>query len=318
MANDFLDILTPTIIGEWSLQYLRTRSAMLGRVYVETYMQENIEGGGDQIIIPKPDGAPAAPVAVTPGATNAFASLTNLTVDGITLNFPNHYGHKVSANQLESRIAKGNFDLVMKMNWGRLLDGIAIKVDKTVTGLYSGLSRSIGTGGSALTDVTVRGGIEGLTDTNVLINPLDVTLITTNHGYWSELMGIDRYTLALQRGDPDALIKGELNNLYGVHFDFSPNIIKTAAGSPSVTTAHNLIFDKLAFMLGFYKFEPIMKYAPAGIAGVEESYVTDSVTGLTLRVLKYFDTNSLTWFWSIDVKWGAVVYDDSRAIEIKS
>jgi hypothetical protein len=308
MSNT-LTALLPTLIAEKSLAYLRTKSGFLGRTYVET-TQESILRGGSSVVIPKP----AALFTPTDVSYASAATPQNIVIPSVTLNFTNHKEVKVAANELESRISQGNFSRILDLTIPGMLDGLVSTVDTTIAQLYSSVGTTpVGTAGTSLTDTTLREGVATLAANNVNVQQSEVYLITTPGVYYNQLMSQTNYVQTYAIGTDQTVRGGKIPTLYGVNVDYSPNIVTTAT---SPVTIENMMFERNAFVVGFVQFEPAT--ANAMSAPVDEAIVTDPETGISLRVQKYYDASVRTWYYQIDIKWGAAVLDENRAVVVKA
>ena len=305
MANS-LSGLTPTRIASAANIYLRRKSALLGRIRKELALEETMRGG-TSIVINKPS-ARRTPTAVS----YTSPTTTDFTIPNITLNVTTHVEDRIKFNELESRTAEGNFATAFEYLFGPMLDGLAVKIDTDLTALYPSAGGQVGTGGSAITDAVVREAIKTLAANDVLISADRVHFVTHPNNYYTDILGLAEYKLALNTGSANPAIRtGNLGELYGVNFDWSNNIAATTVSS--VTSNHNLMFERDGFVIAFKKFEPANKY---GDPNVQEDQVTDPMTGVNIRVQKAYDFELRTWVWAMDVCYGVGVLDDSRIVEV--
>lgn len=308
MANTFTGLIT-TLIANDTIEFLRSKSATLGRIHVENRQEMNVLEGGNTINIPKP----AAKFTPTPVSYSSAATAQNINIPYIPLTFGNHYEVKVQANMLESRQSAGNFARIIQLTVPGMLEGLVSTIDQSVTSLYSSLTTTpVGTAGAAFTDATFRSAMSTLTGNNVYPEMGDVHLVVNPATYWNGLVGLSQYQPAYAVGDASTIREGNLKTLYDVNVSYSPNIVTTAS---SPVTINNLLFHRDAFVIGFVEFEPVNKYADK--AQVEESIVTDPISGVSLRVMRYLDPDLKTWIYNIDVKWGVAVLAGERGIVIQ-
>lgn len=308
MANSLSGGIT-TLIANDTIEYLRTRSACLGRIHVENRQEANVAEGGNTVNILKPA------AAFTPTAVSYSADPTpqDITIPSVALTFGNHFEQNVSVNMLESRQFAGNFARILTLIQPGMLEGLVTKIDKSVTALYSGLTNTaVGTAGSnTITDADFRSALGTLAGVNVAPEFGDVHFVMNHTTYWATV-GNSQYQPAYAVGTDRVISTGNLKTLYDVNVGYSPNIVTTAT---SPVTTENMVFHKDAFVIGFVEFEPASKY---GAQVVEEAIVTDPMSGVSLRVMKYYSAGKKTWFYNIDVKWGVSVLDGTRGIVIKS
>ncbi len=270
----------------------------------------NVLEGGNTVNIPKP----ATKFTPTAVSYTTAAAAQAISIPYVALTFNNHYEVKVAANMLESRQSAGNFARIIQLTVPGMLEGLVSQIDQSVTSLYSSLTTSpVGTPGVAITDATFRGGIASLAANNVYPEMGDVHFVTTPGVYWNQLVGLTQYQPAYAVGDASTIRQGNLKTLYDINVSYSPNVVTT---STSPVTINNMLFHKDAFVIGFVEFEPVNKYADK--AQIEESIVTDPISGVSLRVMRYMDPDLKTWIYNIDVKWGVAVLAGERGIVVQA
>jgi len=301
MSNTLTPMI-PTLIATEAIELLTSRSGFLGRVRVETTQQAELKGG-DTVVIQKQVGS-FTPTNVSYASA---ASAQGITVPSVNLTFANHKEVKISANELESRIAQGNLTRILDLTVPGMIDGLVTLVDASLGALYTSATNNIGTAGAPITDDLVREGVSLLADEKVPLDvPGAVNLVVSPQGYFRDLMAIDRYVLANQSGNTEAMRGGKIPSQYNIGVDYTHNYT-------DATGKHGLLWHRDAMTIGFIEFEAANKY---GGAAVEEAIVTDPATGLSLRVQKYYDATLRTWFYQMDVKWGVAVTDADRMVDV--
>jgi hypothetical protein len=309
MANTITPLI-PTLIADEAIAFLRTRSAFLSRIRVENRQEQQVREGGNTVTIPKPT------TAYTP-TTVSYTSAANpqaIVIPSVPLTFGNHKEVKFGVNELESRTARGNYDRILELAFPGALEGLANAVDQSVAQLYSSVATTpVGTAGVALTDAVLRSAAATLAGNNVDVQSGGVTLVTTPGVYYNQLLGNAGYVQAYQIGGSEAIRGGKIPSLYGINVDYSPNIVTTAT---SPVTIENMMFARDAFVIGFVEFEPATNFSQN--APVDEAIVTDPVSGITIRVQKYYDASLRTGYYQMDVKWGTAVLDENRAIPVRA
>lgn len=88
----------------------------------------------------------------------------------------------------------------------------AKKLEVAVTTLFSGFSVSVGTTGTALTDLSVRGAIAGLEAANADYEEAMWFLHTKT--VWTDLMSIDRFALAMNAPGMNPVYKAAMGMIY--------------------------------------------------------------------------------------------------------
>ena len=166
---------------------------------------------------------------------------------------------------------------------------LAKQVDTDLLGLYSGLSQSVGSAGTAITDEVLLSGILLLDqadvpagDRSLVIAPsqmkalllIDKFVRADAVGYLASMSPI--VTGALARGSFDPTkVKGYFGQIYGISIYVSTNV--ATSGSSPVST-HNLLFHKDAFALAMQ--EDIRIQADYNIRSLATEVVGDVLYGV--------------------------------------
>ena len=316
MAANSLSGLILTLLATETAEYLHARSAILSRCRVETRQERDVAQGGNTINIPAPmlEMAPSDYSYPTIPFTGqpSYSDIQSIAIPTISLTFSQHPRTRVEINQLESRIAAGNFDTILGLAKPGILEGMVRTIDKSLVALYTGLSNTpVGTAGVDLTDDTIGDGIASLSSQMVDPTNGDVHFITGDQVYWQQLRKIPNYTAAYAMGDNRFIREGDVGNLYGLRVNYSQNIVATAT-SPVAT--NNIMFQKDAFVIGFLNFEPAKKYAPS--AAIDEQIYVDPNTGIAVRAQMYYDNDLQGTIYSVDCCYGVAVYMANRGVVV--
>jgi hypothetical protein len=312
-ANSFSGLILPLLATE-TAQYLHAQSAILGRCRIETAQERDVARGGNTINIPAPmlEMDPTAYTYPTIPFTNTNSDIQAINIPTIQLTFNNHPRTRIMANQLESRVAAGNFDTILSLAQPGVLEGMTRTIDKSLIALYTGLSNTpVGTPGVALSNTTVLQGIASLSANMVNPSNGDVHFVLGDQVYWLQLPQIPQYLPAYATGDNRFLREGDVGSLYGLRVNMSQNI---AASQSSPVSTPNLMFQKDAFTIGFLELEPAKKYAPS--AAVDEYIYVDSNTGIAVRAQLYYDIGLQSTVYSVDCIYGVAVYMANRGVVV--
>jgi hypothetical protein len=301
VSNLSLDLLTAT-----ACEYLRTKSALIDRVYTTHRQSQNLSDGVKSVKVRMP-GAELAP---SDFGTNAAISIA---VPTVTVNFNQHKEVYFSMSELESRTIAGNFRQAFLDTVAGGLDGLVKLIDKSLTALVPTLAVNapVGTAGTLTTDQNVRDALLALNKKNVDAETCSLVVSPTN--WWDGLLNETKYTNVLNYGNALPIQNGVIPSLYGLRDVARSNNINFVAGAPG--HAENVILNKYAFVLGFLEFEPANTY---GAANVEESIFSDPESGIALRIQRWYSPLGANAGWNarIDVCWGVSVLDDQRAIRV--
>ena len=105
---------------------------------------------------------------------------------------------------------------------------LASKLEIAIAGIFDDFSStSIGTTGSDLTDAMVRAAISTLAA--VGINLGECAFFIYSAVVWDDLMGVDKFTLAINSPEMSPVGKGKMGNLYGIPL-YASNFVQSPAG----------------------------------------------------------------------------------------
>lgn len=166
---------------------------------------------------------------------------------------------------------------------------LAKQVDTDVLGLYSGLSQSVGSAATDITDANYRRAIQYLDDADV---PAGERSLVIKPSQMNAMLALERFTKAdavgylanmspivtgkLQGGDFDpSKVKGYFGQAYGVSIYVSTNV--PTSGSSPIST-HNLLFHRDAFTLAMQ--EEIRTQAAYNIRSLATEVVADVLYGV--------------------------------------
>jgi hypothetical protein len=322
-TNSFSGLVLPLLATQVAT-YLHARSAVLSRCRIETTQQVDAARGGYTINIPSPM-AEMDPVVysypnplATPPTVPGYTDLQAVNIPTIQLTFNNHLRTRISANQLESRIAAGNFDNILALAQPGIMEGMTRTIDKSLIALYTGLSTTpVGTPGVPLSDYTIRNGISTLSANMVDPSNGDVHFVLGDQVYWLQLPqvvdsnGNRIYTPAYAMGDNKFIREGDVGQLYGLRVNHSQNI---GPSQTSPVSTPNLMFQTDAFTIGFLEMEPANKYAKS--APVDEYIYVDPNTGVSVRSQLAYDVGLQAWTYSVDAVFGVAVYMPNRGVVV--
>lgn len=181
-----------------------------------------------------------------------FETITEGNTD-ITVN-----KHKYAAFKIEDIVKiQANQDLMARYT-GKIGYALAKQMDSDLGGLYTGLSQSVGTQGTAANDTNIRRAVQYLDDADA---PAGERTWAIRPSVENDVLGIDKFVRAdavgylmqmspiisgmLARGESNpADVKGYFGQIYGVSLFISTNV-RSSGTSP--ITYHNLFFQREAF-----------------------------------------------------------------------
>ena len=105
----------------------------------------------------------------------------------------------------------------------------AKSLDTALVTLFNSFSQEVGTTTVALTDTVIREAIEKYTAGDVPIE--DAAFFFAPKTIWSDIMGIDKFSLIQNTAGADPVMKGAVGMLYGIPVFSSTNITKINANA---------------------------------------------------------------------------------------
>jgi hypothetical protein len=310
MGNDFNSKLSLDLVSTTAIDYLFTKSACLGRVYRESIAQGDIKQGVNKIQIPLPTAALTD--SDMDNATHGLDNVNDIVIPTAEIN-PFQYRKKLlfKIADIESRMTRGNAVKALQLAMGASLDALSNRVDKAVTGLWTGHALQTTASATGFTDKDyITEACNLLENNNVPIERCSA--IVSPNNWWNGILQDTGIVNAQNFGSNAPVQRGVIPGLYGLkEVTRSNNIIKTALSG--VTTAHNIVFDEYAFAIAFVKYEPASTY---GAANVEESNF--EYNGVPIRVMKWFNPEDANWYLRMDISFGVGIIDANRFVHIPS
>lgn len=293
MANVTVTTAANFIPEIWSKDVKRATEANLVMMpRVNTMFSSDIKTKGDTLHIPDLSNLTAGDKSASTDVT--FEAITEGKTDLLIDK------HKYAAFKVEDIVkVQSAYDL-MSLYTEKAGFALAKAMDTSLLSLYSGLSQSVGSAGSAITDANLLTAIQYLDDADapgsqrsLVIKPsqmkalllIDKFVRADAVGYMAQMSPI--VTGALAKGDVQtAKPKGYFGQIYGIDVYVSTNVV--TSGSSPVST-HNLLFHRDAF-----------------IAAVQAD----------VRIQSDYNIRSLATEVVADVLYGVAEYRDTFAVRI--
>jgi len=191
---------------------------------------------------------------------------------------------------------------------------IAKQVDLDLLGMYASLANSVGTGGDGMCDSSFLDSLPILNAKNKLdTNEADDEgrSLVIHPDAEVELLRCAKFTSAERIGNANAVIQGMIGKIYGFNVFTDPRVIQTTAGTPSVTSTHNMAFIRDAMAL---VTRPLP--LPAAGQGVQAAYA--AVDGIGIRITYGWSQQYLGTLVTMDMLYGFGVVQDELATELLS
>lgn len=220
----------------WSKEIVHARETKLIMPNRVARYDAEFKNGGDKLNIPQIAHLTAKVVgsygAITPDAPSETPLA--LTVDQWIY----------SAVEVEDLAAvQSSYDL-LKEYAKRIGYALKLKLETDLLGLYSGLSQSVGSAGTPVTDPVLLNAILELDEASA---PEEDRTMIFRPASKATLMQIDKFVDASKTGNAkSAALTGMFGEIYGIPVFFSNNVV-------SSTGVRNLVFHKDAFMCAIQK-----------------------------------------------------------------
>ena len=219
----------------------------------------------------------------------------------VTVTLDKHY--YVSFLVEDSLAATTSYDLISEYMMAAV-SPLADQIDTNLFALYSGLGSTDGTSGVDLTYDTILDAKKTLTDAKCPSKGRNLVISTKDEKALLSDADIVRY---LQVARDEQVAEGSIGRLAG--FDvFASQLVATSGG-----TTYNLAFHKGAFILAMRA----LPAPPAGTGAIGSS-ITDTESGLSLRVVMSYDPKELGIQVTVDVLYGVKELQDAKGVQVLS
>lgn len=285
----------PEIWAQEVLQHLRAAMPIASRVNRD-YSTE-VATSGSTVNVPKP---------ITLTAQNKPVSgTTNLTLDMVPIALSSwKSATPVLIQDVASAQSRPN--IIANLTRAAALS-LATAVETDLAALYSSLSYSVGTYGTAVSAATVAAADKKLFD-NLAPQDQDRYLVLSSKDY-ANLLGDTNISNALNFGGAEAIRAGSIPSLYGMNI-LRSQLVQTTVATP--TQYHNLAFHRDAMALVTRALP-----APQAGTGATAAVVTDDETQLTFRMVLQYDILQGGHYFDMDMLYGVAVLRDELACVVK-
>ena len=216
-----------------------------GKVMANLVSREDaaVKDGGTKINFPKVSSLVASAVS-----DETQVSFQSPTEDEVELNLNRHFE---SSFFLQDRTKIQSSYRLAKMYSEKIGQALIDKIETDLTGLYSGLTQTVGTGHTALTEAMFVRAIQYLDDAKA---PQTDRHFVCKPAAMGNLRQIARFTEFQTTGKQKTPIvggqRGFVTNLFDIKVSVTTNIAQVA-GTPGII--HNLMFHRSAFALAMQK-----------------------------------------------------------------
>jgi hypothetical protein len=276
------DVMIPEIWGNRVNNFYRAN--LKAGSFFEDW-SEDVAGGGDIVHIPNISEMSAS--GKTAGSQVSLSAPTETDVD-LTINVHTHVAfilEDVVASKIKSSYKAQE---VYAKNAGY---SVAAELEDALLGLFTGFSNIVGDSATDLNDSNIRQSIAYLDAANVPME--DRAFFLHPNVIWTQLMGIDKFTLVQNTLGADPVLKGQIGYLY--------NIPVIGTSRLSTVTGHKV---------GALAHKSAIAFATANIAG---GYTEDKV-----RLQKDYKLEYLGWLVVADLIYGVTENRNDSGVYIKA
>lgn len=276
------DVMIPEIWGARVNNFYRAN--LKAGSFFEDW-SEDVAGGGDTINIPN-----ISEMTAQAKAASTQVVLSAPTETDVNLSIDTHTHVAFIIEDVVASKIKSSYkaqELYAK-NAGYT---VAAELEDALLDLFSGFSQTVGDSSTDLNDSNIRQAIAYLDAADVPME--DRAFFLHPNVIWTQLMGIDKFTLVQNTGGADPVLKGQIGLLYGIPV-IGTSRLGTSLGHREGALAH---MSALAF-------------ATANIAG---GYTPDMV-----RLQKDYKLEYLGWLVVADMIYGVVENRDTSGVYIKA
>lgn len=203
----------------------------------------DVKNGGTKINFPL-----VSALTTTAVSDNTAVTFQATTESEVELSLNRHYE---SSFMLQDRTKIQSSYELAKIYGKRIAQALIEKYETDLTGLYSGLTQTVGTGHTSLTEALLVRAIQYLDDAKA---PQTERYFVCKPAAMNNLRQISRFTEYQNTNDGKAPMvggqRGFVTNVFGVDVYVTTNIAQVA-GTPGII--HNLLFHRSAFALAMQK-----------------------------------------------------------------
>lgn len=167
-----------------------------------------VAGGGDVIHIPNITEMTANAKAVN---TQVVLSAPTETKIDLTINVHSHVAFLIEDNAASKIKASYKAQEVYATNAGYT---VASKLEDALIALFSGFSQTVGDSATTLNDSNIRQAIAYLDVANVPAE--NRAFFLHPNVIWTQVQGIDKFSLLINTNGSDPVLKGQVGMLYGI------------------------------------------------------------------------------------------------------
>jgi hypothetical protein len=263
-----ITVFEPNVWGERVNDFLK-KKLVLAEFFVNR--SDEIAGGGKTLETPN-----LTEMAASAKSNGSAVTLVSPTETKITLSINQWYEVSFNIEDMEAAQVKRSYHLQEKLAKNAAYS-IASVLDGQLAGLFSGFSNVVGVSTLGVADSDIRKAIgiyEGANN-----DPDDGAFFFDKKVVWNSIMGIDKFTLAINSPTMDPVNKGYMGKLYGYPLYGSNSIkyVSTTVGRQNALASKDALHWAAA---------PLGVGSEGGMSGsmgvrVQTNYIPDYLSSLT-------------------------------------
>jgi hypothetical protein len=199
------DVMIPEVWGSRLNDFYRA-SLKVGGFFED--WSEDLAEGGDVVHIPNVTEMTASAKVV--GSEVVLDTQTETKID-LTIDTHYHVAFVIE-DAVKSKIKKSY--KAQEVYAKNAAYTVGATLEDALIALFNGFSQTVGASTTALNDSNIRAAIAYLDTANV--PPEDRAFFLHPNTIWKQVMGIDKFTLLVNTGGADPVLKGQIGLLYGI------------------------------------------------------------------------------------------------------
>lgn len=256
MTTTTLANVIPEIWGEKMNNYYR---ATLRTASFFTDLSADIAGGGDTVHVPN-----ITAMTAHSKTTGSAVTVNNPTDTNIDLLVQTKTECSFAIEDMDGSQIKQSYNYIDKQAMNAAYE-VAAAYEDAIIALFDNFSQTTGTSAAGVLDSNIRAALKLLGDANVPQE--DRAFFMSPKAVWTDLMGIDKFTLAINTAGSDPVLKGQVGMLYGI-----PVIESSRIGTTN-GSAQNVLVHKDAIVHASTGLQVQSNYAPRYMATITTAFM---------------------------------------------
>jgi len=201
-------------------------------------------------------------------SNGSVVTLNQITDSKLTLTVDTWYECSFAIEKKEEKQILTNYSY-LNMVIENAAYTVGAAYEDAILALFTGFSQTVGTSAAGLLDSNIRTAIQYIAAANV--DKKECAFFLTPKQVWTDLMGIEKFTLLQNTNGADPVIKGQVGYLYGI-----PVIESSRIGSTN-GSANSALAHKDAIIHASTLLESEMNYVGQYLSTIYTAHVTFGV-----------------------------------------